>query len=551
MLSRLRHLFEQPWALPAVVVAMQLVRLRGILHYRDLTPGDTSYYFAGMERAAADGRFDLVWSPLYTALSLALYGQTGDALLVAVGTRVITLLVLGVLTGSVLARCLPPWIAVLVSAWWVFEPVLFDTVYEVHLFSALGPVAALWISLRYPGAAGRATILALLFVWALLQRQEYGIAAVVAGAMYVWQDVVRKRAWRPYAAALFATLALLGMAWTRSALTYPELRVAFDDKRALNNCQNFAGGYQERHPEWTGSPTLECSGLLQEQFGTTRPSAAEMVLRNWRAMAEHYWWNIQLIPAGIEVLLFSQTSFTRNPDYVPVVRTRVAHWYLGAIAILWLAGGWLLYRGRREAAAAVRTHWTFSVLAGALIAASAVVLVTYRPRASYLFPLQLLLMLGTGFAVRSLASRLGLGTALNRGAPVFALVAVAAMPAYYQPERFPQRPLLTMYRRLLPHRAELSGLKLIAPDLATEVCNYIARGGPPCQGAYYYALRAEIDSGDLQKFLQTRGIQAAYWDAATLAEASIKEWLSRHHEQGWTIVAQVGGPDPWVLVRKQ
>jgi len=51
--------------------------------------------------------------------------------------------------------------------------------------------------------------------------------------------------------------------------------------------------------------------------------------------------------------------------------------------------------------------------------------------------------------------------------------------------------------------------------------------------------------------LETQGIQVVYVDAAVIGDDAVRAWLPRRSELGWVTIAEVGGPDPWVLVRKQ
>ena len=89
-------------------------------------------------------------------------------------------------------------------------------------------------------------------------------------------------------------------------------------KHTLNMAQVYAFGYQQRHPEWTKSPWTECDELCQRDFGDPRPTLTLMLRRNPRATLQHFAWNVHLVPAGLQVLMFDCTSRRDNPDYAPV-----------------------------------------------------------------------------------------------------------------------------------------------------------------------------------------------------------------------------------------
>lgn len=552
MVHWLLSLFRHPATLPIAVVLLELRRLRGIARYRDLTSGDTSSYFLDAIRWITDSQLNFAWSPIYSILSGMLLQQTGDPYATVLLVRVGSALLLAVAVGLLLRRCLSAGVALLVGAWWAFEPIAFDTLYEIHLFSAIGPVAALWMTLRFPSPAGRAATLALLTIWAFLQRNEYGVVVVLAGAIFVWRDVWRGRHWRPYVLAGVLSVLTVGLAYERSVMKYPELETAFAEKHTLNVCQIYAFGYQQRHPDWTPSPWTECSALMQEKFGMRLPTLWQAFLRNWRAMLVHFAWNLRLAPAGIQVLLFSQTSFSDNPDYAPVHKTDRAPYYSAAILALWLAGLLAAWKDDRFFNILRKEHWPSLLLSGSLVVSGLIVAATQRPRPSYLLALQVVLMLITGLALQAIVNRLSLRAWVDPAGLLVLLILLLAMPAYFTAERFPNRPLLTLYRRLEDHKAKLIGRKVLTPGYSGEICSYLAtRPAPGCEGAFYYGLRDRIRAEGMQRVLETQGIQVVYVDAAVIGDDAVRAWLPRRSELGWVTIAEVGGPDPWVLVRKQ
>lgn len=552
MLRWLQRAFEHPATLPIVVVLLELRRLRGIFRYRDLTSGDTSSYFPDAIRWLNDTQVNLAWSPLYTLFSALFYQETGDAPLTVLLVRVASALLLSIAVGLLLRQCLPAGLALLIGAWWAFEPITFDTLYEIHLFSAIGPIVVLWMTVRFRSAAGRAATLGLLTLWTVLQRNEYVVVVVLAGAAFVWRDVWRGRAWRPYVLALALSALALGVTYERSAVKFPALEQRFAAKHTLNVCQIYAFGYQQRNPSWTPSPWTECSSLMQKEFRVPYPTLWEACARNWRAMLDHFAWNLHLLPAGLQVLLFSQTSFAENPDYAPVVKTDRGHPYSIIVLAICLAGAWLTWKRDPFFSKLRQEHWPLLAVGGALLVSSLIVSATQRPRPSYLLALQVPLMLITGLALRVITDRLKLHAWVNRAGLILLPLLLLAMPAYFTPERFPHRPLLTMYRRLADHRTELTGRKVLTPGYSSEICNYLAtRPAAACEGVFYYPLRDRINASGMQKSLEELGIQAVFVDATVLGDPAIRAWLPQRESLGWVTLAEVGGADPWILVRKR
>jgi len=89
-------------------------------------------------------------------------------------------------------------------------------------------------------------------------------------------------------------------------------------KHTMNMSQVYAVGYQQRHQEWDKNPMLDCVALMESTFGEPTPSLLEMLRRNPVAVLYHFWWNISLIPSGIQLLLFNASAGAVNPDYFPV-----------------------------------------------------------------------------------------------------------------------------------------------------------------------------------------------------------------------------------------
>ena len=113
---------------------------------------------------------------------------------------------------------------------------------------------------------------------------------------------------------------------------------------------------------------------------------SEALCRNPRAMAEHLWWNAQLIPNGLQVLLFHGMSGRINPDYPPVqIWSVVLPISLLAMAIVIV--GLILHLPRTAILVDVMARgpaWAWIAMACIACAMPAVML-SQRPRPSYLF----------------------------------------------------------------------------------------------------------------------------------------------------------------------
>src|SRR5262249_37225077 len=138
------------------------------------------------------------------------------------------------------------------------------------------------------------------------------------------------------------------------------------------------------------------------------PWLSEMLAANPRAVCKHFAWNARLLPNGLELLLFNASGGKHNPDYVPARLGSKRARRLGLLTLgVLLAGGLLLARQWRSWWSGwlrERAPGWLAILA--LVPVWAVVIVTQRPRPSYLFTLALALMAAVGMAVHILLSQL-------------------------------------------------------------------------------------------------------------------------------------------------
>lgn len=517
---------------------------------------------------------------------------TTHAYWVTVLHRVLVAVAASLLVLAVMRRMLPHALAWLVAAWWAVLPVNFDTLYTVHLFSVL-PALLAWVAVtRAPEAWGRGTALAILVSAALLVRNEFVVAALSWAVMCVLLEVGarngargerRGRATRHAAGArgrpaayglpLLVAAVLVCFFYHRSWVKFPLLGQRIREKHALSMAQSYAFGYQQRHPAWRGDTWREFSPLMQAHFGEPMPSLGQMLRRNPRALLEHAAWNVRLLPAGLQAMLFSVTSFRTTPDYLPVKRRLALAWPLSMAALAALAAGARITCRRHRfwwrAWFQERRHGWLAMVAVSGIALT--VVPTNRPRPAYLFPLSVTLMAGvaTGFFVtyRSIISprrRRRVNAVIPIALPLLMAGVILAAPNPYSGAKrrssskdVVRRPLLETYERLRPHQGLIArhDAVLLTDTFAyeTRVFLQLDRGR-----MHTFALVDTAPAGEvLAKSLERGGVNMVYLDAASAARleqrrpGQLGQFLRAAPGAGWKVAgASAMSGTRWVLLFK-
>jgi hypothetical protein len=480
---------HSPWFAYLALAILQLHVVWGAWEYRDLTTGDTAGYYVLARGWSTDLTVNIMWSPLYTAYYGTALWLFPDLWVATLAHRLVIVFAASLLALAVLRRLLPPGLAWLTAAWWAALPINFNTLYEVHLFSAL-PVFACWLLLlagRGPWARGVA--LALLAAGAVLVRNELAIAFGLTAALCLGWEVLAARHGGPglgrrllaYALPLAVVAALCVGAYARSIFQFPELRKEYRIKHTLNMAQVYSFGYQQRHPEWKHSPWTEYHDLMTAHFGKDQLSLREMLAANPRAVLGHFAWNTRLLPSGVELLLFNATGGKMNPDYVPAETGSKRARRLGLLALGVLAAGGLLlaWRWRYWWGAWLRDRAGAWLAMGAFLPVWALVIITQRPRPSYLFTLSLALMAAVGMAVHVLLSQV---PSLRRRLAALAPAAMLALcllvrPHYVTAEGPAPHRLRALVERMRPFEELLApkGLTLLQGDYAGEISLYVGR----------------------------------------------------------------------------
>jgi hypothetical protein len=488
---------------------------------------------------------------MYAAFYGSFLHLSADAYVVTIAHRLTIIILLAVLVLALMRQLLPAGIAWLMAAWWVALPVDFDAVYEVHLFAIIPMIAALLVVGLKPGPWGRGWGIAILLAAAVLMRNELllatgGIAALALG----WEFSGRRRGERsvigilkPYGVPLLFAVLLILLAFARASDRH-EIREALDAKNRLNMCQAYAIGYQQRHPDWKGSPWTDCGQLMTKMYGRPEPSFVEALRANPRAMLGHFSWNVGLIPSSLQVLLFSATSGNVTFDGIPVVTKSSLALVLSALvgAIL-MAGGILLYRDR--------DRWPLKgrgwVWIGLLLLALMVILgaVVERPRPEYMFSLGLLTRAAFGACLVAIANRFPAVKQLAFALPAVILLLILLVPMHYHTPPFSAgRGLLKSYRRLEPFQEliEKPNTGLVSLRWPSELCSYLGKFGS-CRGLSFGALRGEVSAGSRWDIVLARnGATLFFADEGVLADPVSRESVDNAAQDGWETIAAVNAP---------
>jgi hypothetical protein len=484
----IRRTLASPWIAYLAIAALQLKVMWGAWLYRDLTSGDTVAYYLYATWWAKSLQVNLVWSPLYTAFYGTVLAAFPDAYAATILHRLLIAVAASLLVLALVRRLLPGWLAWLVAAWWTVLPINFDAVYEVHLFAVLPLLVAFWVVAAWPGPWGRGFGLGILLTAALLSRNETLLPYLGLAAYYVGRELRRRPAGasfvgvlRPYVVPSLLALALFGSFYARSRLQFPELWAGYGPKHTVNMCQVFATGYGQRHPGWGKNPMTECTELMVANFGAPAPTLWQMMRANPRAVLQHFAWNASLTPNGVQVMLFDRVWGTTNPDYFPVQAGSGRALWLGLLTIATLLTAaalvasqprWRRFLRRR------REPWLF--LFGTTLPLAAIVILTQRPRPSYLFSLSVALMALVGLAA-AVVLRTAFGKRRVGGFAVAAAIALIALaPLRYRHDPVRDRYLLHLYRRInsISDLVADGRAVFVVRHYGTEIAHYVGRGHP-------------------------------------------------------------------------
>jgi hypothetical protein len=272
---------------------------------------------------------------------------------------------------------------------------------------------------------------------------------------------------------------LIGGAYTRSTLQYPELSKSLAGKHTLNIAQIYAFGYGQRHDDYESSPWTGYGELLEETFGEAQPTLWQAIAANPRAMAGHFLWNASLVPSGLQTALLGARAGKKTPGYANTPRKPLLAW-LGTLVVLgvWIVGGRQLLGPGRAAffAHLQRQRWAYTAMACVAVTVAGVAILQ-RPRPAYMFPLTVLLMLYTGHCSRAVVERWPRLAPPAWGGAAAILVVLLVTPSYWA-DRDDRRPVATYYRALEAHRDRFptAAVGVAVPGWESDLRFYLERG---------------------------------------------------------------------------
>lgn len=573
----LKVLFSLPdraWFAYLTISLLQLKVIWKIWEYRDLTVGDTSTYFIDAHSWFTERLINIAWSPLYEAFYGTLLFVTTDAYAVTTLHRIIIVFAATLMVLALMRKLLPYSLAWLIAAWWAILPINFNTLYEVHLFSVLPILAAALVILIRPSGWTRGIAIAILFCASFTVRNEFSIATLILAVLSLgweaWQYVTGRRRlpiWQygcQYIIPAIIASCVIVFFYFHSWMQFPELSDQMNGKHTLNICQVYAYGYQQRHPEWTGSPWLGCQELMNQTFGQPFPTLFEALRANPSAMFEHFLWNASLSLNGVQLSLFNASSGKVNPDYT--ASNLNAQWVVLptlATGIVLITGLSLMYQQRhywwnywhKERV------WGWTVLLSASFVASFVVIPMQRPRPSYLFSFTLFIMAAIGMSAFVLYSQF-IGDRWRRkkfsSGAMLAVVFLTLLftSGYYKPG---ERPILEDYRRLMPFRETIaqSEAVFLSPTVGFDLCAYVT-GSPKCSAkitSFFSSPFANADSLEgFQQYLDKQKFGFVYLDDYVLnrleANPNTKALLDAPDSAGWKLVGKQDEGKRWMILRR-
>ncbi len=579
-----RRVLKHPASSYVTILLLQLKVIWGMWWYKDMTMGDTEAYYIDAAKWIRDGKTSIAWSPLYSSFLAELFRFSGDAYTVLILHRVLIVLTLAVLVLALMRRLLPPVIAWIAAAWWAVVPIDFNDIYEIHMFAViplvLAPLAILW----WPGPWGRGSAIAILLMEGLLVRTENFASAVLLAVLALSYEFWRNRklpkertAWNhaipAYGVPLLCAILFASYYYVHRAY---EPWGMLEAKHELNVCESFAVGYQQRRHDFDTNPMGNCGQLMHRLFDASVVRGSELspdtmstmpmmtALRaNPPAMLEHFWWNIRLLPSGLQVLLFNYRSGDANPDYAPTVQSNQARIPSAAVCALLALGAYLFFAERKQWMEKWRVEntpfrksvlesriWAWITL-GCVCLIVGSVIVTVRPRPAYLFILGITIR-----AVAGLCAYLVIRRWPQLRAPVAAVAVLWVGAMFVRPsvyERTPSpRPVLQDYRRLAPYEKlfQEPNFLLVSDQYGGQLETYI--GKCRCPWKQFGELRQKVTpERTLSQVFDQAGATLFVADESILADPLAQQFLANARQLHWDVVAERHvGRENWAILHR-
>lgn len=487
---------ESSWFAYASIVMLQLKVMFWIWDYRDLTPGDASSYYRETFTWLDESTIDIIWSPVYTVFLLALQHLTDNPFWVSIIAQIIVAVSTTLLVLALLRRLLPSHIAWIIAAWWAILPINFDTVYNVHLFSALFPLALFVVATYSKNVFSRGIVLGGLLLTAILVRNEYGALFVLWLLVSLCHEyylskhkgctLSLRKFLLAYGLPVAVVLLVISIFCTNS-FKLPEMVKTLEAKHTVNVCQIYAYNRIQQGDPWNGDPWTGCQDLMTRDFGSSSLTLSQAFFLNPRAVLQHLWWNIKLIPDGTQLALFNSYSGGTNPDYMLAKQSRQA-WvpYLFVLALSVFAGivYFVLPLFKKRHSFENSYAWLLMSCAALLVLG---VIIMQRPRPSYMFPYALFIMALSGLGLHKLFELVRASPIVKSLLPIASILLIIFVPFYYNadyvsPFGYKGQGLRNTYDRVAPHidrtHSNSSTVLVTMTGDYNFLCNYL---GITCQ----------------------------------------------------------------------
>jgi hypothetical protein len=540
----------------AIVAGVCLARLDGLFTFRDLPWADTAIYYRNSSRWLGRGLLTVDRGPLYVVVLAAARTVIDDAAIVVPAHRLIAALVLALATLAFLRRLFPSPIALVLATWAAIVPTQFDGLYEIHLVGAAACAVTAWAATYGERRGARVLVLGLLLIFSLI-RSELLAAAFVWGAACALYE---RSLWRSNSAAarrgsfllpyVIPPLVLVLVLSTTFAAGEWTPRVASRPKTARHFCDAYALGVAERE----GLPPREtwqhCGRILARDFGRADVGPLQALAASPQAVFRHFAWNLRLLPATLESMLWGGTGAAQGTDYVPVATGSRAARAASLGLVVLLVVGFLRRSPSTAPRLGAQRRWGLVGL-GALLTTSFGVLLFSRARPPYLAPLGIAAFALVGRALEALwpAAR---SRWMELAVVGIVSCAVPFVPAHYDPTYSTPhvgagQPTALAVRRLDPHRNELalSATRLAWALRANDLCYYLSSAAGICDGVRIDTLLGTDDPAALDRELRRLGTTHLYVDERTPGHAAQK---LESAGLGWTRVAPSDRSKRWVLL---
>jgi hypothetical protein len=244
------------------------------------------------------------------------------------------------------------------------------------------------------------------------------------------------------------------------------------------------------------------------------------------------------------MLLFGRMSGTVTPDYLPPVTSWLAlPASLAAAGILAIGLLFLIRERKYWWDSWLRQRSWGGALLGCLSVVMVIVMLTQRPRPSYLFVLGIALRAAIVFFCYVIERHLPRLPAPRWGAAAAVGLALLVMPARYA-RPVGSRLLLEQCRRLEPLHSllERPDTVIVTSSYGSEVCNYLGLGR--CRAIAYGAIQQQVARGEsMETALDQKGVNVFSAGSALLRDPAVKQFFARVGSNGWAMagMGEYGG----------